>query len=281
MISPLKNGRIDKNTLFNLIEWQISKGIKAILICGSTGEFSLLTKEEREAIIYNSIIASNGRVPIIVGCNFINPKDIISFSIRSKELGASSMLISAPCYIKPSSDGIFKYFKKIHDHIQFPIIIYNNPARSLVDISIETIIKLSKLPFIIGLKDSTNDIYRITLLRKAIGKDFLYFCGDDINFIPYLANGGDGIISVAANIIPDIFCRILNYWKEGNLKLLAETRDLIYPLLISLNSEVNPIPIKFAMSYLKLCKNELKIPLLPASIKTRKYIIKAIKEINL
>ena len=202
LITPFKKGRIDYNSFNNIIEWSISEGSHGFVPCGTTGESPTLNHEEHKKVVEECIRIVDKRVPIIAGTGSNSTHEAIEFTSHAEKSGANAALIVTPYYNKPTQEGLYKHFESISNNTSLPIIIYNIPGRSVVDMSIDTMNELSKIPNIIGVKDATNDLFRPLLTRTKIKKDFCYLSGEDGTAIPYLAQGGHGCISVTANIAP-------------------------------------------------------------------------------
>lgn len=278
LVTPFRNSLVDYDALEKIINWQISSGTNAILVCGSTGEGLLLSMEEREKIIKKSIEFSNKRVPIIVGCSSCWTRDAINLTKQAENLGADGVLLIAPYYVKPTQKGIIQHFEKVHEITNIPIIAYNNPGRCAVDMSCETVIELSKMERIVALKDSNTDLSRVFFI-KSQSPDFIMLSGDDPSFPGYLAHGGDGCISVTANIAPKLAKDLINAWKNRNMDKMKEIGMKLAPLSSALFKEPNPIPVKYALHKMGFMSNELRLPLTPVSENTMKILDKVLKDI--
>ena len=272
LITPLKNGEIDEKAFQDFIEWQINQGSHGLVPCGTTGESPTLTHQEHERVIDLCVEAANKRVPVIAGTGSNSTDEAISLTKFSKESGADAALVVTPYYNKPTQEGLYQHFKAINDSCDLPIIIYNIPGRSAVDINIETMKKLAKLKNIIGVKDSSNDLTRPLLTAKNIAKNFCQISGEDGTIVPFLSQGGHGCISVTANIAPKICSDLHNAWQKGNFKKVQFLNSLLFPLHNALFLETSPGPVKYAASLLKICSNELRLPLVSVSSNSKKEI---------
>ena len=272
LITPLKNGEIDEKAFQDFIEWQINQGSHGLVPCGTTGESPTLTHQEHERVIDLCVEAANKRVPVIAGTGSNSTDEAISLTKFSKESGANAALVVTPYYNKPSQEGLYQHFKAINDSCDLPIIIYNIPGRSVVDVNIETMTKLAKLKNIIGVKDSSNDLTRPLLTAKNIDKNFCQISGEDGTIVPFLSQGGQGCISVTANIAPKMCSDLHRAWQKGNLKKVQSINSLLFPLHNALFLETSPGPVKYAASLLKICSNELRLPLVSISSNTKKEI---------
>ena len=272
LITPLKNGEIDEKAFQDFIEWQINQGSHGLVPCGTTGESPTLTHQEHERVIDLCVEAANKRVPVIAGTGSNSTDEAISLTKFSKESGVDAALVVTPYYNKPTQEGLYQHFKSINDSCDLPIIIYNIPGRSVVDINIETMTKLAKLKNIIGVKDSSNDLTRPLLTAKNITKNFCQISGEDGTIVPFLSQGGQGCISVTANIAPKMCSDLHKAWQKGELKKVQSINSLLFPLHNALFLETSPGPVKYAASLLKICSNELRLPLVSISSNTKKEI---------
>ena len=271
LVTPFCAGKIDYVALKKLVEFHISSGTDAILVCGSTGEGLLLSDAEREHVIAKTIEISNKRMPIIVGCSSCWTDDAIKLTSQAEKLGADGVLLIAPYYVKPTQNGIIEHFKTVHNSTNIPIIAYNNPGRCAVDMTIDTVAEIAKLPRVVGLKDSNTNLARVNFLKYQAPKLKL-FSGDDSTLPGYLAHGGDGCISVTANIVPRLVKQLLTSWQNRDIDNMQKTANMLAPVSEAMFVEPNPIPVKYALSRMKLIDNELRLPLTMASDKTKRSL---------
>jgi len=281
LITPLKNGKVDEKAFQDFVEWQINQGSHGLVPCGTTGESPTLTHEEHERVIDLCIEAANGKVPVIAGTGSNSTDEAISLTKFSKEVGADAALVVTPYYNKPTQEGLYHHFKAINDSCDLPIIIYNIPGRSVVDINIETLKKLAKLKNIIGVKDSSNDLTRPLLTTKSIGKNFCQVSGEDATVVPFLSQGGHGCISVTANIAPKMCSDLHNAWQKGNFRRVQYLNSFLFPLHNALFLETSPGPIKYAASLLKICSSELRLPLVSVAPSTKKEIKSVLNKLKI
>ena len=281
LITPLKNGKVDEKAFQDFVEWQINQGSQGLVPCGTTGESPTLTHEEHERVIDLCIETANGKVPVIAGTGSNSTDEAISLTKFSKEAGADAALVVTPYYNKPTQEGLYRHFKAINDSCDLPIIIYNIPGRSVVDINIETLKKLAKLKNIIGVKDSSNDLTRPLLTTKSIGKNFCQISGEDATVVPFLSQGGHGCISVTANIVPRMCSDLHNAWQKGNFKRVQYLNTFLFPLHKALFLETSPGPVKYAASLLKICSSELRLPLVNVTSSTKKEIKSVLNKLKI
>jgi 4-hydroxy-tetrahydrodipicolinate synthase len=275
LITPFKNGEIDWSAFDRLVEWQIENGTHGLVPCGTTGESPTVTHEEHMAILKRCVDVVKGRIPVIAGTGSNSTQEAIELTAYARKVGSDAALIVTPYYNKPTQDGMYAHYKAIHDAVNLPIVLYNIPGRCIVDMNIETMARLAKLPRIIGVKDACGDLARVLETRIAIGDAFCQLSGDDITAAAFLAQGGVGCISVAANVAPRQCADLQNAWVKGDMKTFANLRDSLSKLARNLFCESNPAPVKYAASRLGLCTDEVRLPLLPATETARKKVDEA------
>lgn len=269
LITPFKDGAIDWAAFDAFVEWQVEQGSHGVVACGTTGESPSLSESEHLSIVERSIALVKGRIPVIAGTGTNSTATTIEATLRAQKAGADAALVVTPYYNKPTQDGLYAHYKAVHDATDLPIIIYNIPARCVVDMNIDTMSRLAELPRIAGVKDATADLNRPMLLRNRVGDDFCQLSGEDGTALPFLAAGGHGCISVTANIAPALCARMQDAWAAGNLREAEEIRDRLTPLNKALFVETNPSPVKYGCAALGLCRDEVRLPLLPASATAR------------
>ncbi len=278
LITPFHNGEVDFNALKKLVEWHISTGTHGIVACGSTGEGLLLNPQEWRQVLTTVVEVANKRIPVIAGCSLSSTREAIKMIQEAQALGADAALVVTPPYVKPSQEGVYQHFLTLHESSQLPLIIYNNPGRAVVDLSVDLIVRLSQLDRVVGIKDSSSDLTRLIQLREKITKPFAFLSGDDPTAAGYLALGGHGVISVTANVLPHLMAELTESWRQRHLERFAQLRDDLMPAHLALLAETNPAPLKFAVHTLGLCHNELRLPLLPVSQKTEELITHALSQ---
>jgi len=272
LITPFTNGKVDEEAFRKFVDWQIKQGTHALVSCGTTGESPTLSHDEDMRVTAICVEVADGRVPVIAGTGSNSTSEAIALTRSAKEVGADAALIVTPYYNKPTQDGLYAHYKAIHDAVEIPIIIYNIPGRSIVDMSVETMARLAKLPNIIGVKDATADLKRPALTRLSIGEAFCQLSGEDATVVPYLAQGGHGCISVTANVAPALCANLHNAWKGGDLAEVARINDRLMPLHEALFVESSPGPVKYAASQLGLCENRVRLPLVTVSSSTEERV---------
>ena len=277
---PFQNGEIDESAFQSFVEWQVEQGTNGLVPCGTTGESPTLTHEEHNRIVDLCIEASAGRVPVIAGTGSNSTYEAISLTKHAKNAGADGALIVTPYYNKPSQEGIYQHFKAIQDSVELPIIIYNIPGRSVVDISSETMSRLIDLPNIIGIKDATADLERVSRLRMLAGPDFLQLSGEDSTALGFMAHGGHGCISVTANIAPALCSSFQNACLSNDFVTAMQLQDRLLPLHTSLFIETSPSPVKYGLSLIGKCSGELRLPLVTPKDNTKEIVRTAMSRVG-
>ena len=252
VITPFQGNKVDYASLVNVLNYLIDNGSHGLVPCGTTGESPTLSHDEHKKIIEETIRVADKRVPVIAGTGSNNTLEAIEYTEHAKKSGADAALVVTPYYNKPTQSGLYEHFKTIAEKTKIPIIIYNIPGRSIVDMSIETMIKLSKIENIIGVKDATNDLFRPLLTRKNMQNDFCYLSGEDGTALAYLAQGGHGCISVTANVAPKLCSEMHSYWQDGNILKAQEINLKLASLHNTLFIESSPGPVKSCLKELQL-----------------------------
>ncbi len=266
LITPFqKDGAIDWKAFDHFVEWQIDQGSHGVVPCGTTGESPTLSHDEHKKIIRRCVEIVNKRIPVIAGTGSNNTAEALELTQEAKDDGADAALIVTPYYNKPTQDGLYAHYKKLNDSVDIPIIIYNIPGRSVIDMSNETLARLSALKNIVGLKDATADLARPLDLRHRVGNGFCQLSGEDGTVTAFLAQGGHGCISVTSNIAPALCAQLHEAWQAGNMNEISRIRDLLAPIHKALFIESSPAPVKYAASQLGLCTDTVRLPLLEAT----------------
>jgi len=281
LITPFYKSEVDYDSFQKIIDWSIEQGSHGFVPCGTTGESPTLSHDEHKNVVDVCIKTVDKRVPVIAGTGSNNTIEAIEFTKHAEESGADGALIVTPYYNKPTQEGLYLHYKKIAESTNLPIIIYNIPGRSIVDMSIETMVELSKINNIIGVKDATNDLFRPLLTRTKIKKDFCYLSGEDGTALAYLIQGGNGCISVTANIAPKLCSELHNHWKNKEIGKALQINLKLAKIHHALFIESSPGPVKYAAELLNLCSAETRLPLAPIKDSTKLIIKKCMSEANL
>lgn len=261
LVTPFTNGELDLETLKKLVEWHIGEGSNGLVPVGTTGESPTLTHEEHETVVAEVVRAAAGRIPVIAGAGSNNTVEAIRFAQYAEKVGADAILVVTPYYNKPTQRGLVAHFTAIHDCCTLPIIIYNIPGRSVVDMSPETMGELAKLERIVGVKDATGDLSRVPQQRITCGKDFIQLSGEDATALGFNAHGGVGCISVTANVAPRLCAEFQAATLEGDYTKALELQDRLMPLHQAVFAEPGLVGAKYGMARLGLCTDEVRLPL--------------------
>ncbi len=282
LVTPFRDGALDEAAFRKLVDWQIDQGSSALVPCGTTGESSTLSNAEHHRVIELCVEQAAGRVPIIAGCGSNDTANARLHMNFSKKCGASAGLIVAPYYNRPNQDGIYAHFATIAEKVDLPIILYNVPGRTVTDIAPETVCRLAKLKTVVGIKDASGDLSRVTDHRMGIDKDFCQLSGDDELALPFNAAGGVGCVSVTANVAPKLCAQFQEACKNNEFKLARELNDKLYPLHYAMFSDASPGPVKYALTRVHdWIGEELRLPLTPCSDAARAQVDAALEHAGL
>lgn len=276
LITPFKNGSVDEKAFQDFVEWQIGEGSNGLVPVGTTGESPTLSHEEHKRVVELCVEAANRRVPVIAGTGSNNTEEALDFSRHAEEAGADGVLVVTPYYNKPTQEGLYVHFKAVSEAVDLPIIIYNIPGRSVVDMSVETMARLAKeCPNIIGVKDATANLARPSLQRMACGEDFIQLSGEDPTAIGFNAQGGVGCISVTANTAPRLCAEFQSACLKNDFALALTYQDRLMPLHRALFLESSPAPVKYAVSLLGRCQPKVRMPLVEPGDETKEEVRQA------
>ena len=284
LMTPFKNDKLDVEAYIRLIHFQINNGTNGLIPAGTTGESPTLSHVEHQKVIELCIQESKGKNPIIAGTGSNSTEEAISLTTHAEKVGANAALIVTPYYNKPTQEGLYQHYKAINDKIGIPIIIYNIPGRSVIDMTVDTMARLFELKNIVGVKDATGDLERVTQQKNKMGKDFVQLTGNDDNALEFNKRGGVGAISVTANIAPKLCANFQKFSisENENEKNEAEKLDkILQPVHSAMFIESNPSPVKYAAKLLKLCDDDVRLPLVKVADETKEFIKKALLSANL
>ena len=285
LITPFKNNKLDEDCYISLIHYHLKNGTSGLVPAGTTGESPTLNHKEHERVIELCVKESKGRIPVIAGTGSNSTDEAISLTKYAEKIGADAALIVTPYYNKPTQEGLYQHFKAINDNCSIPIIIYNIPPRSVVDMNVDTMARLFELKNIIGVKDATGDLNRVNQQKEKMGPDFIQLSGEDGTALEFNMRGGVGCISVTANVAAKICSEFQEASiSKNNSNLIAKAKQInekLTPLHKSLFIESSPSPVKYAASLLKLCSDEVRLPLVKVTEETKKTIRSAMTHANL
>ena len=284
LVTPFKNNKLDEETYIKLIHFHIKNGTNGLVPAGTTGESPTLSHEEHEKVIELCVNESNSRLPVFAGTGSNSTEEAISLTSHAEKIGASAALIVTPYYNKPTQEGLYQHYKAINDKCGIPIIIYNIPGRSVIDMSIDTMARLFELKNIIGVKDATGDLNRVDQTTKKLGREFIQLTGNDDNALEFNKRGGVGAISVTANIVPKLCSNFQKFSiseSEKDIKEAQRLDEILQPIHHAMFVESNPSPVKYAAKLLNLCNDDVRLPLVKVTNPTKEIIKKALQSAKL
>jgi len=269
LVTPFNNGGLDEKAFRNLVDWQIAEGTNGLVPVGTTGESPTLSHEEHRLVVEWCIEQAKGRVPVVAGSGSNSTREAIELSRHAEEAGADAVLIVTPYYNKPTQEGLYQHFKAINDAIGIPIVIYNIPIRSVVDMSVDTMKRLFELKNIAGVKDATANVVRVSQQRAAMGEGFNQLSGEDATVLGFMAHGGHGCISVTSNVAPRLCAEFHDACRKGDYRAALDYHDKLMPLHTALFIETNPSPVKYALSVLGKCADTVRLPMVTLAATTK------------
>lgn len=278
LVTPFKDGVVDETAFGDFIEWQIESGIHGLVPCGTTGETATLTDAEHRRVIELCVEAANGRVPVIAGAGSNETRMSIAYAQKAKDVGADAALVVTPYYNKPSQEGIYQHFKAISEAVDIPIVVYNIPGRSVVDINNDTMGRLAKLPTVIGCKDATGDITRVAGLIERCGEDFIQLSGDDPSSLGHAAHGGKGCISVGSNVAPAIYAEFHNLIMAKDFVGAQAINQKLHRLHQDLFLDPSPAPAKHALNLMGKMGPHVRLPITLCREETKDAVRSAMRE---
>ena len=285
LITPFKDGNLDEDSYISIIQYHLRNGTNGLVPAGTTGECPTISHDEHKKIIQLCVNESNGKIPVIAGTGSNSTKEAVSLTQYAEKAGADAALVVTPYYNKPTQEGLYQHYKAINDKCGIPIIIYNIPPRSVIDMSVDTMARLFELKNIVGVKDATADLDRVTEQKNKMGKEFIQLSGEDGTALDFNLKGGSGCISVTANIAPKLCAEFqeasLSKNNDNLLSRAKEINEKLMPLHNSLFIESNPSPVKYAASLLKLCTDDVRLPLVKITSSTKEKVKSAMQQAGL
>lgn len=277
LVTPMtSNGEVDENTLIDLVDWHISEGTQAIVAVGSTGESATLSAEEQVRVISFVVKAAKGRIPILAGTGTSSTAATYAKTQAAKELGVDGCLIVTPYFNRPTQEGLIQHYRQVATMVDIPIVLYNVPSRTACDLQPTTVAELSEIPNIIGIKDATGDIGRLAIMKANCRDNFAFYSGDDPTALDFMIAGGKGVISITANVVPQLMRTMCQYALERNHEHAKMLNDVLQPLHHLMIIEANPIPVKWALYYLGKIANGIRLPLTTLSLEHQDKMIEAL-----
>lgn len=278
LVTPFRDGAVDEKAFVALVERQIAGGVHGLVPVGTTGETSTLSHDEHRRVVELCVQTAAGRVPVVAGAGSNSTEEAIELAHHAKAVGADATLIVTPYYNRPSQEGMYRHYAAIAEAVQIPVLVYNVPGRTGVDISNETLARLARLPNIVGVKDATGDLARASQQRLMCGEGWTMLSGDDPTALGYMAHGGHGCISVTANVAPDQVSAFFNQAMSGQWQAALYSQDRLIRLHKALFTDASPSPTKFAMAHLGLCAEDARLPIVPASEASREEVLAAMRD---
>ena len=280
LVTPFKNNQLDEENYIKLIHFHIENGTNGLVPAGTTGESPTLSHDEHQKVIGLCVKESNGKLPVVAGTGSNSTEEAISLTKHAEKIGANGALVVTPYYNKPTQEGLYQHYKAINDNCGIPILIYNIPGRSVIDMSVDTMARLFELKNIVGVKDATGDLNRVNLTLKKMGKEFIQLTGNDDNSMEFNKRGGVGAISVTANIAPKLCSEFQKNSLKNDDRSIQETAkldEILQPLHSAMFVESNPSPVKYAAKLLNLCNDDVRLPLVKVTEKTKDIVEKALR----
>ena len=281
IVTPFRNGKLDAKALARLVKLQIREGTNGIVPCGTTGESPTLSFEEHERVIDLVVAAAAGRVPVIAGTGSNNTKEAVVLTRYARKAGADAALVITPYYNKPTQEGLYRHFRAVAEAADLPIVLYNVPGRTGVNLMPETVARLSGIPNIVGVKEASGNLNQVCDILRLVPRTFCVLSGDDGLFFPMLALGAKGVISVASNVAPRPMADLYDSFVMGEISRAREIHFRLWPLFHALFVETNPIPVKTGLAMMKRIREEIRLPLCPMSESNRKLLAKVIADLKL
>ena len=281
LVTPFRDCAVDEEAFIRLVERQVAGGVHGLVPVGTTGETSTLSHDEHRRVVELCVATARGRVPVIAGAGSNSTDEAIELARHAKTIGADAALVVTPYYNRPSQEGLYAHYRAINDAVQLPVLVYNVPARTSVDIANETLARLAQLPNIVGIKDATGDLARASLQRLQCGEDWVLLSGNDDVALGYLAHGGHGCISVTSNVAPELCATFYNDALSGQWAGALYAQDRLIRLHKALFTDASPAPTKFALAHLGLCAEDCRLPIAPASEASRTEVLAAMRDAGL
>ncbi|MFG1479099.1 4-hydroxy-tetrahydrodipicolinate synthase [Xanthobacter sp. V4C-4] len=272
LVTPFRDGALDEKAFRAFVDWQIAEGTHGLVPVGTTGESPTLSHDEHNKVVSWAVEQAAGRVPVIAGAGSNNTAEAIGLATHAQKVGANALLVVTPYYNKPGQEGLYHHFKAIADAVDLPIFIYNIPGRSVIDMSVETMARLFEIKNIVGVKDATASMARVSLQRQVLGPDFIQLSGEDATALGFNAHGGHGCISVTSNVAPRLCATFQEACLKGDFAAALAIQDTLMPLHTALFVETNPTPTKYALSLLGKMTADVRLPMVPVSEATQAVV---------
>jgi len=281
LITPFKNGKVDDIAFQSFVEWQIAEGVHGLVPCGTTGESPTLSYDEHKRVVSLCVEAARGRAKVLAGAGANSTEEAIMFTRHARQAGADGALVVTPYYNKPTPEGVYQHYKAIAQAVDIPIVVYNIPGRSVIDVKDDTMTRLAMIRGIVGVKDATGDLARVSTLRARVGEKFIQLSGEDMTAVAFNAQGGVGCISATSNIAPRLCADVQNKSLAGDFAGALAVHDRLVPLHDAMFCETNPVPVKYAASLMGKCAPDMRLPLVPPTDASKARIKEAMSRAKL
>lgn len=281
IVTPFKKGKVDEKALGDLIEWHIDQGTKAIVPCGTTGESATLDYKEHYRVIDFTVKTVNKRVPVIAGTGANSTDETVEITLHAKKSGADAALLVSPYYNKPTQEGLYRHYKTVAEKVDIPIVLYNVPGRTAVNILPSTVARLAEIKNIVAIKEATGDMKQVSEVLRLCGDRITVISGDDFTTLPLLALGGKGVISVSANVAPRAVSQMCSFWMKGQYDKARAIHYKLEPLNTAMFIETNPIPVKTALALMGKIQEEFRLPLCEMAPANREKLKKVLEDLKL
>ncbi len=280
VVTPFRDGEVDLKALSDLVDWLMSEGASGIVACGTTGEGATLSPEEAVRVVrtVRDVVASRG--PVVAGTGSNDTKRTVALTARMREVGADAALVVTPYYNKPTPEGLYRHYREVARHGGLPVLLYNVPGRTGLDMSVETILRLAEIEGVVGIKDASKNMEKAVLLRERAPAGFSLLSGDDFTILPFVACGGDGVVTVVGNVVPAKTAALTRAAREGRFDEARRLQVELLPLVEVLFLESNPIPVKAALAAMGRCREEYRLPLCPPRDATRQAVLQALEALG-
>jgi 4-hydroxy-tetrahydrodipicolinate synthase len=281
LITPFKNGKVDDIAFQSFVEWQIAEGVHGLVPCGTTGESPTLSYDEHKRVVSLCVEAARGRAKVLAGAGANSTEEAIMFTRHARQAGADGALVVTPYYNKPTPEGVYQHYKAIAQAVDIPIVVYNIPGRSVIDVKDDTMTRLAMIRGIVGVKDATGDLARVSTLRARVGEKFIQLSGEDMTAVAFNAQGGVGCISATSNVAPRLCADVQNKSLAGDFAGALAVHDRLVPLHDAMFCETNPVPVKYAASLMGKCAPDMRLPLVPPTDASKARIKEAMSRAKL
>ena len=281
LFTPFKDGLVDGQAVTRLVDWHVSQGTHALVVGGCTGEGNSLSHDEHAFLLRAALDGASGRIPIIASTGAITTHETVLLSKQAQKIGVQGLMIMTPSIVKPLAEGLVAHFRAAHDAVDLPVMLYHNPGRTGGKLEDDTLEMLTTLPRLVAIKDSTDNLTWPLTLKQRFGDRFALLSGEDLTCAAFLAQGGDGTVSVTANVVPSLYARLHDAWRAGDMATFFHARDAIFPVSKAVLCVTNPIALKYAASLMGMCRDEMRLPLTQAPVHAKVFVEETLQRAGL